>query len=82
MYGQIYSVTCRITGKMYVGQTIQSIEKRFNGHLKQVGRSTTGVRYIRQNPDRLTKVALAAKLGVEWRVVYDAAKYRTWKEVE
>jgi group I intron endonuclease len=39
------------------------------------------VRYIRSNPDNLTRAVLATKFGVSWRVVYDVSKYQTWKEV-
>lgn len=34
MYGVIYKVTCTINGKNYVGQTILTIQERFNAHCK------------------------------------------------
>ena len=33
MIGYIYIITNTITGKQYVGQTIQTIETRFQGHI-------------------------------------------------
>ena len=32
--GYIYKITCLANGKMYIGQTIKPIEKRFRGHLR------------------------------------------------
>lgn len=33
-FGHIYKLTCQITGKSYVGQTRESIQKRWRGHVK------------------------------------------------
>lgn len=35
MYGSIYKITNLINGKIYIGQTKNKIEERFNGHIKQ-----------------------------------------------
>lgn len=34
--GLIYSITCKVTGKVYVGQTVQPLKKRIKGHLDAV----------------------------------------------
>lgn len=34
-YGVVYKITNKINNKIYIGQTIQSIENRFNGHCSQ-----------------------------------------------
>ncbi len=33
-YGEIYIITCKINGKQYIGQTIRSIKKRMQEHVK------------------------------------------------
>jgi group I intron endonuclease len=34
--GLIYAITCKMTGKVYVGQTVQPLKKRIKGHLDAV----------------------------------------------
>ena len=34
VYGTIYSITNRVSGKVYVGQTTRSVHKRFNEHFR------------------------------------------------
>lgn len=39
MFGVIYKITCSETGKVYIGQTIRSIESRFERHLHEAEES-------------------------------------------
>ena len=38
--GRIYIAICLVTGKWYVGQTIKSVERRWEGHLKDAARGS------------------------------------------
>ena len=40
MIGRIYLVTCELTGKWYFGQTIKSIQSRFNEHFRSAQRGS------------------------------------------
>ena len=40
-YGEIYVLTCTVTGKQYVGQTIQGMMKRWVGHCSDARRTTS-----------------------------------------
>jgi group I intron endonuclease len=35
---KLYCITCRTTGKMYVGKTVQPMQKRWNGHVSDARR--------------------------------------------
>ena len=39
MYGQVYKVTNNLDSKAYIGQTIRSLEDRFNSHVKEAKNS-------------------------------------------
>ncbi len=38
LYGIIYKITCSVTNKCYIGQTIKSLEKRWNDHQRDFKR--------------------------------------------
>src|SRR5271163_1706593 len=51
MYGIIYKATCLPTGKIYIGQTVQTLQKRWQGHLynaKYSGNSSYWLNTIRK----------------------------------
>jgi group I intron endonuclease len=59
-YGIIYKATCKDTGKIYIGQTILSLEERIRGHLKQARKvqlkhkSYFSRAYSKHGPDAFT----------------------------
>ena len=41
-YGDIYFVLNTLTGKYYIGQTVQGVDKRWSGHLRKVKQALAG----------------------------------------
>jgi|SRR5579864_4500336 len=56
----IYLITNLVTGKVYVGQTISSLQHRLNGHFKE---ARTGTRYRLHNSIRKHG---ESKFKIEW----------------
>lgn len=85
--GHIYCVTCLVNGKMYIGQTTNTIEKRFNGHIKDSKKSDYKFyRAIRKyGPENFTVEELAsysAPTKQELKPILDEAEKKFIKQYD
>ena len=70
-YGYIYKIVCKITGKLYIGQTVGKLSNRLNGHF-----------YDSQKKRASTKIARAfQKYGRDSFAIYSVCRANSREEL-